>query len=125
MTPSGHIRAAQAARQHWRVSLAATSGVLALSAIVSFAPPLLVHWLASFAVDVTVAGTPWPYFIGAQGAVLAFVVLVIAYIVIMSRADRRYRDALRDAAEMPDATAAHGVEDRDRTGDRDFESGTQ
>lgn len=129
MTPSGHIRAAQAARRHWRVSLAATSGVLALSAIVSFAPPLLVHWLASFAVDVTVAGTPWPYFIGAQGAVLAFVVLVIAYIVIMSRADRCYRDALcdalRDAAEMPDAAAAHGVQDRDRTGDRDFESGTR
>ncbi|WP_052738278.1 DUF4212 domain-containing protein [Robbsia andropogonis] len=118
MASRGEARAAQAARRHWRVSLAATCTVLLLSAAVSFVPPMLAYRRHPVWPDVTLAGTPWPYFIGAQGAVLAFVLLVTAYTIVMGRADRRYRAAMQAIAEGNDGPGevhadGHGDSARD------------
>lgn len=107
MTAPEATQAALAARRHWRVSLGATACVLLLSALVSFVPPMLAYRRHPVAPAVTIAGTPWPYFIGAQGAVVMFVLLVVGYTIVMSRADRRYREALQ---RMGEASSVDGVD---------------
>jgi putative solute:sodium symporter small subunit len=40
------------------------------------------------------AGFPLPFYFGAQGAILVFVVLIVVYIVLMQFADARLQRAL-------------------------------
>jgi putative solute:sodium symporter small subunit len=122
VTTPKDTQAAHAARRHWRVSLGATLCVLLLSATVSFVPPMLAYRQHRGAAAATIAGMPWPYFIGAQGAVLVFVLLVIGYTMVMSRADRRYRETMRSLGETENADDVAGFVDYPEAGARDGEA---
>jgi putative solute:sodium symporter small subunit len=64
--------------------------VLAISATASFAPPIWARALA----PIRVAGMELPFYMGAQGAIVIYVLLVIAYAAVMEQADRRLRARL-------------------------------
>jgi putative solute:sodium symporter small subunit len=54
-----------------------------------------------------VAGFRLPFYIGAQGAIVVYLLLIAVYIVAMTRADRRLRQAAAaDAANDAEREAA-------------------
>jgi len=81
---------ALAHRRYWRFNLALIAILMTIGFIVSFVMPLLAHRFRS----VRFAGFHLPFYIGAQGAILAYVALVVIYIVLMQRADRALQAAL-------------------------------
>lgn len=94
---------ARAHRRYWRFNLLSIGVLMALGFIVSFMVPLAAPALSK----VRFAGFSLPFYIGAQGAILIYVALIVVYIVLMQRADRtlqRVFDA--DAKVDPVATSA-------------------
>jgi putative solute:sodium symporter small subunit len=72
---------------------------------VSFVLPLMAPALA----QVRVGGFRLPFYFGAQGAILVYLALIVVYIVLMQRADRRLQRALEaDASAGADALNARG-----------------
>jgi len=80
---------ALAHRRYWRFNLVLIAILMTIGFVVSFVMPLLSHWLG----DVRFAGFTLPFYIGAQGAIVVYVVLVVVYIVLMQRADRALQAA--------------------------------
>jgi len=77
--------------------------LIAVGFSVSFVVPLFARELA----HVRFAGFSLPFYLGAQGAILIYLALIVVYIVAMGRADRAIRramevesadDAARDSA---------------------------
>jgi len=64
--------------------------LMLIGLVVSFGIPLMATRLASL----RFAGFPLPFYFGAQGAILVFVVLIVVYIVLMQFADARLQRAL-------------------------------
>ena len=85
---------ALAHRRYWRFNLVLIATLMTIGFVVSFVVPLLAHRLG----NVRFAGFRLPFYIGAQGAILVYVALVVVYIVLMQRADRTLQAAL-DADE--------------------------
>ncbi|MCC8401401.1 DUF4212 domain-containing protein [Paraburkholderia sp. MMS20-SJTN17] len=93
---------ALAHRKYWRFNLALIAVLMTLGFFVSFVVPLLAPTLA----QAHVGGFRLPFYFGAQGAILIYLALILAYIVLMQRADRRLQrafeaDSRRDAASGP------------------------
>ncbi|KDR41059.1 DUF4212 domain-containing protein [Caballeronia glathei] len=85
---------ARAHRAYWRFNVALIVVLMAIGFTVSFGVPLMA---ARFA-GVRFAGFPLPFYVGAQGAILVYVALILIYIVLMQFADARLLRA-RQAAE--------------------------
>ena len=87
---------ARAHRRYWRFNLCLIATLMTIGFVVSFVVPLAASRLAS----VRFAGFRLPFYMGAQGAILVYLVLIVVYIVLMQRADRVLQRAFEaDAAE--------------------------
>jgi len=81
---------AYAHRRYWRFNVVLIAVLMTIGFLVSFVAPLAARTLA----DVRFAGFSLPFYLGAQGAILLYVLLVAIYIVLMQRADRELQAAL-------------------------------
>jgi putative solute:sodium symporter small subunit len=73
-------------RQYWRKNLRLTGVLLAVWFLVSF----VIGWFARDLQSVTFLGFPLSFYMGAQGALVIFVVLVGYYAYRMDKLDREY-----------------------------------
>lgn len=80
IAPMAQPEAPQALEKHDPRVLALKAGLLAVWAIVSFGCCFFARDL-----QVMVAGWPFSYWMAAQGAVLVFIAIVVAYATIMRR----------------------------------------
>jgi len=90
---------ARAHRRYWRFNLALIAVLMAVGFSVSFVVPLYARELAGL----HFAGFSLPFYLGAQGAIVIYLALILIYIVAMGRADRAIRRAM--AAERTDDAA--------------------
>jgi putative solute:sodium symporter small subunit len=94
---------ALAHRRYWRINIALIVVLMGIGFAISFVVPLFARALD----DVHFAGFSLPFYIGAQGAILVYVLLVAIYIVLMQRADRELQAAreadmaIREASQAP------------------------
>jgi putative solute:sodium symporter small subunit len=73
-------------RAYWRYNLRLTLGLLCLWAVVTFAP---VYWARDFN-RITLFGWPLAFYMAAQGALVAYLLIVWVYAHAMDRLDRRF-----------------------------------
>lgn len=73
-------------KQYWRKNLKLTGALLVIWFVVTF----VLGWFARDLQSVTFLGFPISFFMGAQGAILVFVVLVWYYAYRMDKLDREY-----------------------------------
>jgi putative solute:sodium symporter small subunit len=115
--PAVSAAMALAHRKYWRFNVALIATLMAVGFVVSFVLPLIAPALA----EVRIGGFRLPFYFGAQGAILIYLALIIVYIVLMQRADRRLQrafdadasakanaDASADTNASPAALAARG-----------------
>ena len=88
--PPVSVAMARAHRRYWRFNLALIAVLMTLGLSVSFIVPLVARSL----MQVRFAGFRLPFYIGAQGAILAYLALIAIYIVLMQRADRTLQNTL-------------------------------
>ncbi|MGG1946816.1 DUF4212 domain-containing protein [Trinickia sp. NRRL B-1857] len=81
-------------RRYWRFNVILISVLMLIGFVVSFVVPLFARALS----DVRVGGFRLPFYLGAQGAIIVYLLLIAVYIVAMTRADRRLRQAAEDDA---------------------------
>lgn len=96
-------------RRYWRFNVTLISVLMLVGFAFSFVVPLFARRLSS----VRVAGFRLPFYIGAQGAIIVYLLLIAVYIVAMTRADRRLRQAAA-ADSAVSATAADAANDAPR-----------
>lgn len=92
---------ARAHQKYWRFNLALIATLMTVGFMVSFVLPLVAPALDR----VRFGGFRLPFYFGAQGAILIYVALIVIYIVLMQRADRRLQRAF-DADADASATSA-------------------
>lgn len=89
---------ARAHARYWRFNVVLIAVLMATGFSVSFVVPFFAPALA---------GVRWqfslPFYVGAQGAILVYLVLIVVYIGLMQRADRILRRAYDDYAAQADA----------------------
>ncbi len=73
-------------KQYWRKNLRLTGMLLSIWFVVTF----VVGWYARDLQSITIMGFPFPFYMGAQGALLIYVVLVGYYAYCMDKLDREY-----------------------------------
>jgi putative solute:sodium symporter small subunit len=95
---------ARAHQRYWRFNLALIAVLMTLGFLVSFVVPLAAPAL----VQMRFAGFSLPFYLGAQGAILVYVGLIVVYIVLMRRADRTLQRAFDADAAVADPSAARG-----------------
>jgi putative solute:sodium symporter small subunit len=95
---------ARAHQRYWRFNLATIAALMAIGFVVSFVVPLMAKVLA----PLRFAGFSLPFYIGAQGAILIYVALIVAYIVLMRGADRTLQRALEADARGADPARKPG-----------------
>jgi putative solute:sodium symporter small subunit len=86
-------------RRYWRFNVILISVLMLIGFVFSFIVPLLARSLSC----VRVAGFRLPFYIGAQGAIVVYLLLIAVYIVAMTRADRRLRQSAEADALSGDA----------------------
>lgn len=79
----------RAHRRYWRFNVMLITVLMLIGFAVSFVVPLFAPALTS----VRVVGFRLPFYMGAQGAIIVYLVLIAVYILAMTRADRRLRQA--------------------------------
>jgi putative solute:sodium symporter small subunit len=80
---------ARAYRRYWCFNLVLISVLMVIGFSVSFVVPLFARQLSS----VCIAGFRLPFYLGAQGAILIYLALIVIYIALMTFADRTLRRA--------------------------------
>lgn len=93
---------ARAHARYWRFNVVLIAVLMATGFSVSFVVPFFAPALAG----VRFAGFSLPFYVGAQGAILVYLVLIVVYIGLMQRADRILRRAYDDYASQADAAPA-------------------
>ena len=94
---------ARAHQKYWRFNLALIATLMTLGFVVSFVLPLVAPALD----QVRFIGFRLPFYFGAQGAILIYVALIVVYILLMQRADRRLQRAFdADASAGANAGAS-------------------
>ena len=96
---------ARAHQKYWRFNLALIATLMAVGFAVSFVLPLVAPALD----QVRFGGFRLPFYFGAQGAILIYVALIVVYIVLMQRADRRLQRAFDTDADADAGVNATGV----------------
>ncbi|WP_205417404.1 DUF4212 domain-containing protein [Trinickia diaoshuihuensis] len=81
-------------RRYWRFNVILISVLMLIGFAVSFIVPVFARTLTGL----RVAGFRLPFYLGAQGAIIVYLLLIAVYIVAMTRADRRLRQAAADDA---------------------------
>lgn len=99
--PAVSAAMARAHQKYWRFNLALIATLMAMGFVVSFVLPLVAPALDQMRFN----GFRLPFYFGAQGAILIYVALIVVYIVLMQRADRRLQRAF-DADADADASAS-------------------
>ncbi|ACR29611.1 DUF4212 domain-containing protein [Burkholderia glumae] len=80
---------ARAHARYWRFNLALIAVLMAIGFAVSFLVPFFAPALAAL----RFAGFSLPFYLGAQGAILVYLLLIGVYVAGMQRADRTLRRA--------------------------------
>ncbi len=93
---------ARAHARYWRFNVALIAVLSATGALVSFIVPFFATALA----HLRFAGFSLPFYLGAQGAILVYVALIVVYIVLMQRADKTLRHAYDAYAARQERDAA-------------------
>jgi putative solute:sodium symporter small subunit len=93
---------ARAHQRYWRFNVVCIATLMTLGFLVSFVVPLAAPTLSR----VRFAGFSMPFYVGAQGAILVYVALIVVYIVLMQRADRTLQRAFE--ADASAAVTARG-----------------
>ncbi|MFM0068551.1 DUF4212 domain-containing protein [Paraburkholderia aspalathi] len=93
---------ARAHQKYWRFNLALIATLMTLGFVVSFVLPLVAPALD----QVRFIGFRLPFYFGAQGAILIYVALIVVYILLMQRADRRLQRAFDADASAGDGAKA-------------------
>jgi putative solute:sodium symporter small subunit len=73
-------------KQYWQKNLRMTGSML----VIWFVATFVVGWFARDLQSITVLGFPFSFFMGAQGALLIFVLLVGYYARCMDKLDHEY-----------------------------------
>ncbi len=92
---------ARAHRRYWRFNLGLIAVLCVIGGAVSFVLPLYATGLAR----IYFLGWSLPYYMGAQGATLIYLLLICIYVVLMQYADRVLQRALQAAAAVPASDA--------------------
>ncbi|KVE92355.1 DUF4212 domain-containing protein [Burkholderia vietnamiensis] len=90
---------ARAHARYWRFNVALIAVLMTIGFTVSFVVPFFAPALAG----IRFAGFSLPFYFGAQGAILVYLVLIVVYIGLMQRADRLLRRAYDEHAAHADA----------------------
>jgi putative solute:sodium symporter small subunit len=89
---------ALAHRRYWRFNIVLIAALMAVGFSVSFIVPLFARELSA----VRIAGFRLPFYLGAQGAILIYLALIVVYLALMTFADRALRRAAAaDRAQEP------------------------
>lgn len=72
---------------HFRENVSLAIKLLVVWALVSYGASALVTWLNQFKI---LTGFPLGYYMGAQGSLVVFVVLIFVYAYKMAQIDRKY-----------------------------------
>ncbi|MFL9907375.1 DUF4212 domain-containing protein [Paraburkholderia sp. RL17-337-BIB-A] len=99
--PAVSAAMARAHQKYWRFNLALIATLMTVGFMVSFVLPLVAPALE----QVRFGGFSLPFYFGAQGAILIYVALILVYIVLMQRADRRLQRAFEADAGASRASA--------------------
>ncbi len=94
-TPDAAARAdivSRARRDYWRFNVWMIVALLSIGVVVSFGVPLVAEQLK----NVRFAGWSLPFYIGAQGAIIVYLALVLIYVLAMGGADRRLQRVLNE-----------------------------
>lgn len=94
---------ALAHRRYWCFNVMLIGVLMLIGFAVSFVVPLFARSLTG----VRVMGFRLPFYMGAQGAIVVYLVLIAVYIVAMTRADRSLRQAA--AQELANRTAGEAA----------------
>jgi putative solute:sodium symporter small subunit len=108
--PAVSATMARAHQKYWRFNLALIAVLMALGCIVSFGLPLMAPALE----QVRIGGFRLPFYLGAQGAILVYLALILVYIVLMQRADRQLQSAFDAQTQSADQAAVPVRMDTDR-----------
>ena len=73
-------------KQYWRKNLRLTGILL----VIWFVATFVIGWFARDLQSITILGFPFSFFMGAQGALLIYIVLVGYYAYLMGKLDREY-----------------------------------
>ena len=73
-------------REYWRKNLVITAILLAIWFVITF----VVGWFAREFNQITVLGFPLGFYMGAQGSLVIYVVMIFYYARYMNRLDREY-----------------------------------
>lgn len=96
-------RVAAAIDRYWRSNLRIMAGLLAVWAAVGLGCGIL---FADALNEVRLGGFKLGFWFAQQGSVITFVVLVLAYAVLMARLDRRHHEELERIRREGDAGGA-------------------
>lgn len=80
------MQLAEKHKQYWQKNLRLTGILLAIWFVATF----VIGWFARDLQSITLLGFPLPFYMGAQGALLIYVLLVGYYAYRMSKLDREY-----------------------------------
>ncbi len=105
--PAVSAAMARAHQKYWRFNLALIAALMTVGFVVSFVLPLVAPALD----QVRFFGFRLPFYFGAQGAILIYVALIVVYIVLMQRADRRLQRAF-DADASVGSPSSDGADSR-------------
>jgi putative solute:sodium symporter small subunit len=80
------MRLTEKHKQYWQKTLRLTG----VSLVIWFVATFVIGWFARDLQSITIFGFPFSFYIGAQGALLIYVILVGFYAYRMDRLDREY-----------------------------------
>jgi len=73
-------------KQYWQKNLRLTAILLAVWFIATF----VIAWFARDLQSITIIGFPFPFYMGAQGSLIIYVVIIWFYAHAMNKLDREY-----------------------------------
>ena len=85
------MKLTDAQRTYWRLNLLLTFGLLALWFGVTF----ITGYYASELNAISFLGFPLGFYMFAQGSLVVYLVIIVVYVIVMNRLDRRYGVAVR------------------------------
>ncbi|MFL9869822.1 DUF4212 domain-containing protein [Paraburkholderia fungorum] len=106
--PAVSVAMARAHQRYWRFNLTLIAALMTVGFVVSFVLPLVAPALE----QVRFIGFRLPFYFGAQGAILIYVALIVVYIVLMQRADRRLQRAFDADTQAGSSAGGAGADSR-------------
>lgn len=86
MSSQGHSSRQQKIDAYWKANVRLIITLLAIWFVVAYIPPLLINQLNS----IVIAGFPLGYYMGSQGSLIVFVVLIFYYAFRMNQLDSQF-----------------------------------